>query len=388
MKKILLVSPPFSGHLNVFKSLIRQLGQDFEFSLLITGWTNVTPDLSGIEIPVTVLAKSELHLAAPILWTLPRVAGLVDDCIEFISDLKPNLVIYDFFSLEAVIAAREIGVPYWSSIPAFIGKNNSTYLKEKLTSPENESALEKLKGRLSPDELETVSDGMHLSGQRNLLWSYPALIPKDFAEGRKGEYKFIGNLNSVKEPLSTTRQPNHIYLSFGTVVMGNLWENEILIRERLKTFFSKLASLWNEKPYSVTIVTRGRDLLTSYPVNWLCVDHADQMEELSKASVFVTHAGSNSFHESVRSGVPMVAVPFFGDQPLAAEQIQKLGIGINTASGKTLDTSDSYLVLDEQLAERVETAMSEIFANYEKYISNITSLSLECEDIGNLLQEV
>jgi UDP:flavonoid glycosyltransferase YjiC (YdhE family) len=43
-------------------------------------------------------------------------------------------------------------------------------------------------------------------------------------------------------------------------------------------------------------------------------------------SLFVTHSGAESIHEAIYEGVPMLAIPFFGDQPGNAVRIAELGI--------------------------------------------------------------
>uniref|UniRef100_A0A915M8L2 glucuronosyltransferase n=1 Tax=Meloidogyne javanica TaxID=6303 RepID=A0A915M8L2_MELJA len=56
-----------------------------------------------------------------------------------------------------------------------------------------------------------------------------------------------------------------------------------------------------------------------------------QREILEKAKVrlFVTHGGQNSFNEVLRAGIPIIVLPFFGDQPFNATLAEYLGIGIS-----------------------------------------------------------
>ena len=48
---------------------------------------------------------------------------------------------------------------------------------------------------------------------------------------------------------------------------------------------------------------------------------------LAHAAAFVTHGGAKSVAEGVARGVPLVLVPFFGDQHQAAAVAQALGCG-------------------------------------------------------------
>uniref|UniRef100_A0A915LS43 glucuronosyltransferase n=1 Tax=Meloidogyne javanica TaxID=6303 RepID=A0A915LS43_MELJA len=56
-----------------------------------------------------------------------------------------------------------------------------------------------------------------------------------------------------------------------------------------------------------------------------------EQEILEKAQVklFVTDGGQNTFNEILKAGVPMIIIPFFGDQPFNATLAEYLGIGIS-----------------------------------------------------------
>ena len=202
-KKILLFSPPFNGHLNVLKNLIWKHQNDFDFHLVITGWKNIQPDLKGVTVPVTILAHSDLNETDPAIWTLPRSTKLLDDCLMLTKQEKPDLIIYDYFSLEGNFVGKVLGIPYWSSIPALVGPSDTTYLKTKLELPNNVSALgeinKKFPGILDTSQIEMISDGFHIHGQTNLIWSYPSLTPTDFMINRQsGNYVFVGYLDTLK----------------------------------------------------------------------------------------------------------------------------------------------------------------------------------------------
>ena len=52
-----------------------------------------------------------------------------------------------------------------------------------------------------------------------------------------------------------------------------------------------------------------------------------QVALLEHTDVFVSHVGANSMHEALFHGVPLVCVPFFGDQPLNARRVVAAGAG-------------------------------------------------------------
>ena len=44
--------------------------------------------------------------------------------------------------------------------------------------------------------------------------------------------------------------------------------------------------------------------------------------------LFITQCGLQSFQEAVYHGVPLLGIPFFGDQKYNAKKIETMGIGI------------------------------------------------------------
>ena len=393
-KKILLFSPPFSGHLNVLKKLALDHKNDFDFQFIITGWKNIDPELEGLDAPVKIIAHSDLNETDPAVWTLPRVAELIDECISFTKEINPDLIIYDFFSLEGNLVGKILNIPYYSSIPALIGKfTHQNYLKTKLELSSNIKAIKEIQNKFPESidigEIEMISDGLHIPGQINFIWSYPSLTPPDFMTNRRQAiYKFVGNLNktTTNNIVIDYNKKSLVYISFGTVVMNNLWDQQVEMRDKFIEFIGKLADLWKDKSFNVVFVSRGKTILNKYPSNWHVVDYADQIAILSKASVFVTHAGGNSFHEAVIKHIPMIAIPFFGDQPLIAQQIERLGFGVNLVSNSDIDTKKPKNFLDESLAHKVDETVKDILNRLDEYKTRFTQTFLESENILDLLR--
>ena len=63
---------------------------------------------------------------------------------------------------------------------------------------------------------------------------------------------------------------------------------------------------------------------------------------------FVSHVGHNSLYEAAYHGVPVVAVPLFGDQPANAKKVERRGFGVavdyrNTDARKVFETIDKVV---------------------------------------------
>ncbi|CAD5985853.1 glycosyltransferase [Planktothrix agardhii] len=105
------------------------------------------------------------------------------------------------------------------------------------------------------------------------------------------------------------------------------------------------------------------DFLGKLPKNTLLVNNAPQLELLQKATMTITHGGSNTVLESLYNGLPMVVIPLFSDQHGMAARVAWAGCGefipLNKLTVKNLHKTlkkvlgnDSYRkrALDLQLA--------------------------------------
>jgi hypothetical protein len=325
-KKILVFCPPFNGHLNVLKTLIEHYKTSCQFKIIITGWSNIPLDISSLPTEGVIIGKTELHETDPCLWTFQRMIDLLPDVLEIVKEFKPDSIIYDFFSLEGYAVGKILNIPTICSIPAMVGPFKETsYLANKLSEPSNQISIAKLQELygLTFDNIEMISDGFHMPGDVNLIWSYQTVTPENFLEGRANKpYVFIGNLSKALPRV--VQQKQTIYFSLGTVVMNNLWNQQEKIQVQLKDFINQLAIMWADAPWNVIFVTQGKDVLDMVPKNWSCINNANQILELSRADLFITHGGSNSFHEAIIHNVPMIVIPFFGDQPLVGSVTEKL----------------------------------------------------------------
>ena len=67
--------------------------------------------------------------------------------------------------------------------------------------------------------------------------------------------------------------------------------------------------------------------LGEVPGNVRVEQYVDQMEVLSRASLFVTHCGMNSASEGMWMGVPELLFPLTGEQRAVARRVAEVGAG-------------------------------------------------------------
>jgi len=108
----------------------------------------------------------------------------------------------------------------------------------------------------------------------------------------------------------------------------------------------------------------------SVPANALLVDNAPQIEILKKASLAITHGGTNTVKECILLAVPMLMFPLRGDGIGNGERVVFHGLGLNgrsiqAASTESISSMIDQLERDPGLKSRLE-AMREVFLRAER----------------------
>ncbi len=108
-----------------------------------------------------------------------------------------------------------------------------------------------------------------------------------------------------------------IYASFGTLQNGR------------EEYFRAIAGACSHLDAQLVISTGSSNTnkLTDLEKSVIAVEYAPQLELLARARLCITHGGLNTVMESLRFGVPLIAVPITNDQPAVAARIQWTGVG-------------------------------------------------------------
>lgn len=70
--------------------------------------------------------------------------------------------------------------------------------------------------------------------------------------------------------------------------------------------------------------------------------------------LFISHSGYNSLMEAARAGIPILTIPFFGDQHRNARVPERNGWGICFGKGKLLEGSEEFENILEKILENPE----------------------------------
>lgn len=381
-RRILIFAIPNDGHLNIIKGLVREYRHAYQFRLVLVDRGATAPDLADLEASVVVPRALGGFTNTPAGRVFARVHDLLAECLAAARAFRPDLIIYDFCALEGHFVGEILGIRTWCSIPGLVGPLvDREFLDQALATPANREALAAIERRygvrVRPEQVELISNSLHVPAELNLLWSYPSVTPADFlANRRQVRYQFAGYLSGGRPGLRERSGRPLVYLSFGTEVMDNLWHAEQRTRDGIRRCVAGLARRWASPEIEVVFSTLDRPVLSRYPPNWQVHRKVDQQQVLSRADVFVSHGGSNSLHEAVLFAVPMVVAPFFGDQMLISRRVRELDIGIalDTADGVDKDKPKDFL--NERLADLIDRAVRRILAD-DRYRRSCLRIPLE-----------
>jgi MGT family glycosyltransferase len=103
------------------------------------------------------------------------------------------------------------------------------------------------------------------------------------------------------------------------------------------------------------------------PDNVLVRPSVPQLEVLERTSVFVTHGGANSLMEAFHDGVPVVVIPQMAEQPLNAQRVAELELGLalekETVTVERLRQAVDRVASEPAFREKVRAMQQEVRAS-------------------------
>ena len=133
----------------------------------------------------------------------------------------------------------------------------------------------------------------------------------------RAHYRFVGP--SVRQvPLKARTGRPLVYVSLGTVINDH------------PDFYRACLEGLKDEPMDVLISCGeafDRTALGALPANARVEPRVDQLEVLSRASLFITHCGMNSASEGLYMAVPELLFPLTGEQRAVARRVAEMGAG-------------------------------------------------------------
>ncbi len=390
-KEVLVFTPSFRRNIAVYGSFADEFLPKKVGLLVVAGWNNVSSKLTQWQDSV-VLNGPTLQENHPVLWTLPRAAHLLPQCIGMIENLKPRLVIADYRAPEGILAAQKTRTPVFVSIPAVIGSFKDTkVLKEKLSYPVNIQALlnlEKQGVKIDENMIDMIFGNFHLPGEAELIHSYYQVLPSDFRDGRvSADYMMIGNHRAEhyerRDPLWYTPT---IFISFGSRIMELINEKE-KSKEELVNFVQKLTSKFADGKFKVVLETGGYNILPDYPTDWLVTNEFKEKDGLPEKTIFILPGDSESFHGGLLRQMPMIIIPFVDSQKLVGERAEALGVGINLGRDWLLGDAYTSDYFKSEFINRIPELIDDIFGHFKGIRETYAGIHLISSSFYKLVKE-
>jgi len=288
-------------------------------------------------------------------WTR-FIAGrrLADDVLEELRSEPTDVAVVDAVVSAGFAAAEKAGVPVVALVhilyaPSIEGPGATQWDPIR-------AMMDMTRRHLEVPELDP--GGPVMAG----LWSRCPIVlacvpqPFDFPSDRlPSNARYVGPI--LDEPVASAWQPG------GGRVLVSLSTTATRQRDLLQRILDALADVDVEVRCTLGgVPIEG----LSPPPNASISDWIPHRELLPRTDVLVTHAGLSTVMAALASGVPMVCMPMTRDQPLNAERVATLGLGIErspTASADLIRDAVQRVLDDERFRQRAKS-MAEIIAEY------------------------
>ena len=266
--------------------------------------------------------------------------------IEEIARLRPAAIAYDTFSVIAPLLGRRLGIPY---VNVCVGHNMSparavaSLERDPRVAPSEacRRAVDALRDHWGIRDASPFSYFTGLSPFLNLYCEPPEFLRAE----DQAAFEPIAFFGSLPPPEVTSGRSApedrflrdrrdggpRVYASFGTV----MWRYYAADALRTLGVLADVLAAFDEARGLISL--GGHALPADVRAglerpNVRVADYVDQWQVLQDATVFVTHHGLNSTHESIYHRVPMLSYPFSASQQGLAIRCQELGVAIPLAN--------------------------------------------------------
>lgn len=297
--------------------------------------------------------------AVPFLF-LNEAGAYIDTILDTLHDDKPDAIVHDFAGIAGTIAADNLNVPnvmLYTSYPS----NDSYSVAAGFESCPADHPLRKAAAGIAAGYAEkygcrvmTVKEIFDGHGDFNLVMMQKKLVPN--YESFDDSFVFTGVQIGKRTAFGSWKAPDNgkplLYSSLGTAF--NNWPEyyPILFDAVRDLDINVFAALGSIDPAS----------LKDIPANVEVGQMVPQLDILSQASVFITHAGMGGTGEAIYYGVPMIAIPQMEEQAITARQIEKLGLGVAFLDKSAITSEALKTAIQKLLTEPSYKAAAEQFS--------------------------
>ena len=242
-----------------------------------------------------------------------------------VASWRPDVVVTDSACFWGKLTAAKHGLPWVCSTTTFaFNEHSSKYMSHSaseladliLGMPRLNREIRRLRplGYHAKSALDIVSNKPE---DNTIVYTSRTFQPcaETFDEEH---YRFVGPSVRDVVPKEKTGRPL-VYASLGTVINDR------------PGFYCTLIEALRDADVDL-LISCGKAFdptqLGALPDNVRVEQYVDQMEVLSRASLFVTHCGMNSASEGMWMGVPELLFPLTGEQRAVARRVAEVGAGM------------------------------------------------------------
>jgi MGT family glycosyltransferase len=260
---------------------------------------------------------------------------LIPSLLDEVQALRPACIVYDATCLWGRLLAHILGIPavaiscsYALNLSVLrLGSRPSPTTRQSTGAPGRSEQI----FLQTQQVLEHLRTRYHLPPLRNVFAHAEPLnivcVPREFqplSESFDERFVFIGlplqQRVEVDFPFASLDTRPLVYISLGT-----------LVNDRLPVYRTALAAFGSE-PWQV-VLSLGEQVaceaLGPLPANVIVRPFVPQLAILQRASVFLTHGGTNSVMEGLYHRVPLVVTPQTPEHLVAGRRVAELGLGLN-----------------------------------------------------------
>ena len=334
-----------------FRSIIEPTGADF---VPVKSW--MADNDKHNEDKKDDNAEENVAAVVPFLF-LNEAGAYIDDILSVLEKDKPDAIMHDFAGIAGTMAADVLNVPnimIYTSYPS----NESYSVAESFEGVPADHPLRIAAAQIAQGYAEkygcrimTVKEIFDGQGDLNLVMMQKRLVPNNETFG--DTVVFTGVQIGKRTAFGSWKAPDNgkplLYSSLGTAF--NNWPEyyPILFDAVRDLDINVFAALGAIDPASLHDIPENVEVGQMVP----------QLDILSQASVFITHAGMGGTGEAIYYGVPMIAIPQMDEQAITARQIERTGLGVafldkNSITSESLKEAIVKLLKDESYHKTAE----------------------------------
>ena len=254
-----------------------------------------------------------------------RTVAILDPVIsQDVASWQPDVVVTDSACFWGKLTALKFGLPWVCSTTTFAFNQHSA----KYMSQSASEIADMVLGlpRMNREIRKLRSLGYHVKSALDIVQNKPddntiVYTSRTFQPCAEtfdeANYRFVGPSVREVEPRAKDGRPL-VFASLGTV-----------INDRPGFYRTLIEALHDEDVDLLISCGKAFDpaVLGELPANVRVEHYVDQMDVLSRASLFVTHCGMNSASEGMWMAVPELLFPLTGEQRAVARRVAEVGAG-------------------------------------------------------------